>query len=172
MSQTSVLLWLPELDRWIGHWRQTLPAARRGVAPHVSLLFPWVSPEPAPEHLARLEACLRGTRPVSLSFSHLGRFPGLLWLAPEPAAEIRALMRTIARAFPETPPYSGKHPDPEPHLTVARGGEDELDVIAGQLQALLPELAAVRYLVDRVTVAQKDADNRWRVAHEVPLQGG
>lgn len=142
------------------------------MAPHISLLFPWVAPEPAPEHLTRLVACLKGAGPISLSFTQLGRFPGLLWLAPEPATEIRTLMRTIARAFPETPPYSGKHPDPEPHLTVARGTEDELDDIAGQLQALLPQLAAVRYPVDRVTVAQKDADNRWRVAHEVPLQGG
>lgn len=114
--------------------RQTLPAARRGVAPRVSLLFPWV--------------------------------------APEPAAEIRTLMRTLARAFPETPPYSGKHPAPEPHLTVARGTENELHVIAGRLQALLPELAAVRHPVDRVTVAQKGADNRWRVIHELPLKGG
>lgn len=169
MTQTSVLLWLPELDRWIGQWRQTVPAARRGVAPHISLLFPWVAPEPMPEHLARLEACLRGVAPFSVSFAHIGRFPGLLWLAPDPATEVRVLMRTIAQAFPETPPYSGKHPDPEPHLTVARGSEAELDVIESGLKALLPELVQVRHPVDRVTVAQKGADGRWRVAYEFPL---
>jgi hypothetical protein len=71
----------------------------------------------------------------------------VLWIAPEPTEPVVAMVRAIAAAFPEHPPYGGQFESVIPHVTVAHG--DGLD-----LGALEPE---VRRRLDPPVVQRVEA---------------
>lgn len=74
-----------------------------------------------------------------LRFENCGRFPGVLYLAPEPELELRRLTEVIADHWPEAPPYGGQFTQIVPHLTVADGLDDAvLDEIEAGLLGKLP----------------------------------
>lgn len=63
----------------------------------------------------------------------------MLYLAPEPDAQLRVLTEVIAERWPEAPPYGGQFSEIVPHLTVADGQDDEvLDQIEAELLSKLP----------------------------------
>jgi len=96
---------------------------------HVTLLVP--SPGDAAavaEVLGRFEA-------FDVSFPRLERFPGLVWLAPEPAEPFVAMTEAMVERFPEYPPYGGIHDRIVPHLTVAK---TQLDETAALVEPILP----------------------------------
>lgn len=63
----------------------------------------------------------------------------MLYLAPEPDAQLRLLTDVIAERWPEAPPYGGQFSEIVPHLTVADGQDDEvLDQIEAELLSKLP----------------------------------
>ncbi|MFI0716367.1 2'-5' RNA ligase family protein [Streptomyces inhibens] len=62
-----------------------------------------------------------------LPISPLGKhraFDRVLYLVPEPDAELRRLTEVIADQWPEAPPYGGQFTEIVPHLTVADGQDD------------------------------------------------
>jgi len=58
-------------------------------------------------------------------FARLDRFPGALWLAPEPAQPFARMIEALMGRFPDYPPYGGAFNEIVPHLTVAQSGFDE-----------------------------------------------
>ena len=153
----------------LGPWRPRVPAAKYGVAPHVTLLYPWV-PAPATDAQAeRLQTALRGATPFEMSFQQAGRFPGVLWLAPEPRDTVLRLMHAVAAAFPETPAYGGQFTHPEPHLTVAKGSAAVLDAIQTEVQAQLDRTGGLHVPVHSAVVASQDKAGFWHVTHDLPL---
>lgn len=155
----------------LGPWRPRVPAAKYGVAPHVTLLYPWV-PAPATDaQVERLRAALRGAAPFEVSFRQVGRFPGILWLAPEPRDTVLRLMHAVAAAFPETPAYGGQFTHPEPHLTVAKGSAAALDSVQAEVQALLDRTGGLKVPVRGAVVASQDAAGFWHVTHDLPFAG-
>ena len=119
--ETGLILLVPEAGPVVADLRARLdPNAALGVPAHVTVLYPFrVLEQIDGETLARLQDICRRTPAFELAFLRTGRFPGVLWLAPEPRAPIDALAALLVEAFPECPPYGGRHADPEPHLTVA-----------------------------------------------------
>ncbi len=78
-------------------------------------------------------------RAFDLRFESCGRFPGVLYLAPEPGTQLRRLTEAIADRWPEAPPYGGQFAEIVPHLTVADGQDDAvLDEIEADLLGRLP----------------------------------
>ncbi|SPF07190.1 hypothetical protein SMA5143A_8038 [Streptomyces sp. MA5143a] len=77
-------------------------------------------------------------------FDHCGRFPGVLYLAPEPDAGFRSLTEAIVERWPEYPPFGGQFDDVVPHLTVAQG-QDEVVLAKAEADLLtgLPVIAQV-----------------------------
>lgn len=51
-------------------------------------------------------------------FPDVREFPSVVWLRPDPEDRFRALTRALVAAFPDCPPYRGRFPDPQPHMTV------------------------------------------------------
>lgn len=129
------MLLVPELEPWIADLREAHdPAARQGMPAHLTLLYPFMDPvKLGPTQRGQLTEVFRGFAGLELSFSRIGRFPEVLWIAPEPIEPVVAMVRAIAAAFPEYPPYGGQFETIIPHVTVAHG--DGLD-----LGALEPEL--------------------------------
>ncbi|HLQ37488.1 MAG TPA: 2'-5' RNA ligase family protein, partial [Planctomycetota bacterium] len=99
------------------------------------------------------------------------RFPGTLYLAPEPAAPFVALTESVARAFPQHPPYRGQFASIVPHLTVAHGSEAERDAAEAQLRASLSASGAVLAACSDIVLIE-DSSGRWREMHAFALVPG
>jgi len=101
---------------------------------HVTLVFPF---RPAggvtDDTIAELSALLGRFQSFTFRLTRTGRFPGVLYLAPEPATPFQALTEALLARWPESPPYEGAYDEVVPHLTVLEGGPEpeglEADVI-------------------------------------------
>ncbi|MDP9240381.1 MAG: 2'-5' RNA ligase family protein, partial [Actinomycetota bacterium] len=103
------------------------PSAAWGVPAHLTVLYPFLSPERVDAAvLATLAVAVRSVPGFEVAFSRIGWFDeAVVWLAPEPAQPFRDLTLAVWRQFPETPPYAGAYPDLAPHLTIGEGAPVE-----------------------------------------------
>jgi 2'-5' RNA ligase len=142
------------------------PMATAGVPAHVTLLFPFLATgDLTPAIRRRLALIASGVRPFSVRFDATGRFPGVLWLAPEPAAPFVELTERLAAAFPDHPPYEGAHDDVIPHLTVGLAPEETLDRLERKVHPGL----GFRERVHAIEVIAEDGTGRWHARWRLPL---
>jgi 2'-5' RNA ligase len=132
---------------------------------HITLLYPFLDQDRFdPETLAELRNTFARQEPIELSFSATGRFPGVLYLEPQPAASLRSLTQALVTRWPDHLPYGGAHADVTPHLTVACADQRTLNEVAEALQPHLPLVATV----DRACVYLFDGA-RWNPRYQLPL---
>lgn len=68
------------------------------------------------------------------------RFPGVLYLAPEPDEPFRQLIQAVVDCFPNSQPYGGTFDKIFPHLTIAEVNEERrLDSICEEFSAYSKE---------------------------------
>ena len=160
MALHAVVAAFPVLAPKVDEWRERTCGSKpsHGVPPHVTLLHP------APPDLDAIRDVVAPFAPFDVAFGSFARFPGTLWLAPEPAKPFFALIEALTRRFPDWPPYGGGFDQIVPHLTVA---QDDFDAVEAALQPQLPLAARV----DRVVVLEKPEPNRWRDVAWFPLEG-
>ncbi|MFF0622614.1 2'-5' RNA ligase family protein [Streptomyces sp. NPDC004296] len=136
-GRTGLIVRIPEAEPAVRAWRERFdPSARAGVPAHVTVLFPFLD-------ASRIDARVRGAladllgrhHAFDLRFEGCGRFPGVLYLAPEPDTQLRRLTEVVADRWPEAPPYGGRFTDVVPHLTVADGQDD---AVLAEIEAGLP----------------------------------
>lgn len=131
-------------------------APRSGaLPPHITLLYPFLPPsriDGAVEHaVARL---LASFEPFAFALESVGRFPGVLYVTPEPAERFRELTEALWCRWPSARPYRGAYADIVPHLTVAMGSEQRLPAA---LRAALP----VHAVASEVSLMVADRRGRW-----------
>jgi len=106
--------------------------------PHVTVLYP------APGDVQAIAQVLAPFEGFDVVFTRLDRFPGTLWLAPEPAGPFVAMTEAMVARFPDMQPYGGVFKSVVPHLTVA---QSSLDDVAVQVEPLLPLASRVESVV-------------------------
>ena len=126
--EAALVLTVPEAEPLVGRFRSEHdPVASWGMPAHITINYPFIPGiEPSDGILSRLSRLFAAMRPFSFSLDHIGRFPNVVYLAPVPPAPFVQLVEQVAREFPESPPYGGKHRGSTPHLTVAQSGDSEL----------------------------------------------
>jgi hypothetical protein len=132
---TALLVAAPEVASALGGAvGDSLPC---GLPPHLTLVWPFRRSR-AVDHrsVQMLAEIFAATVPFSYCFSRLGRFPNVLYLAPEPASRFEDLILRLGRAFPDCPPYGGTFDRIVPHLTVWNGPEPP--GLADRVAAALP----------------------------------
>jgi 2'-5' RNA ligase len=168
-GETALLITVPEADPLVGGAReQHDPVAGRGVPAHVTVLYPFLPAGRIDDGLlAELRELFAGHQPFELGFTRFGRFPELLWLAPEPDAPVRALSAAVTAHWPEAVPYGGAFDDPMPHLTVAgKLPQEAYDAMEREFTPGLP----LRTHVAGVHLVVSDGV-RWRLWQTFPLGG-
>jgi 2'-5' RNA ligase len=100
-----------------------------GMPPHVTLLVP------APDDVEGIAEVLFAFATFEVVFAQIDRFPGVLWLAPEPAQPFARIIEALLQRFPDYPPYGGSFKEIIPHLTVA---QTEFDEAVSTLEPWLP----------------------------------
>ncbi|MEU6383499.1 2'-5' RNA ligase family protein [Streptomyces bauhiniae] len=119
---------------------------------------PWYGPGATGDVLGRHQR-------FGVRFERCGRFPGVLYLAPEPATGFRRLTEAIAERWPENPPFGGQFDEVVPHLTVAHG-QDE--AVLRETEAALSTGLPVVAQVSAVDLLVYDGE-RWRPRASFPL---
>jgi hypothetical protein len=142
------------------------PPADNGLPAHITILFPFVGARRVgPQLGAGLEATLGGFPAFDFALTHVGRFPGVLYLAPEPAEPFVALTEACARRWPDHPPFGGAYADIVPHLTLAEGPEPP--GLAARIEQRLPLAARA----EELWLMAPGAGGGWRRRATVPLEG-
>jgi 2'-5' RNA ligase len=121
MESTIVIL-VPEAEGLVQSFRDRYdPSAKVGMPAHITLLYPFKSPDEIDEvALHTLRHCFLRFPPFKFSLKTINQFAGeTLYLVPEPEDPFRELTLGIWGCYPETPPYRGRYSTVIPHLTVA-----------------------------------------------------
>jgi 2'-5' RNA ligase len=169
--QAAFIVRVPEAEPYVATWRDRFdPAARLGVPAHITVLFPFMPPERIDGVvLEKAQAIASAMAPFSFRLVRIERFPGVLYLAPEPAEPFVALTHAFARSFPEFPPYGGQFATVVPHLTVGHASDPELAPVASALRASLPP-GGVTSSCRRISLIE-NSTGHWLPMHELPLRG-
>ncbi|WP_320775857.1 2'-5' RNA ligase family protein [Streptomyces sp. CRN 30] len=166
-GQSALTVRVPEAEPLVRAWRDRLdPSAAAGIPAHVTVLFPFIAASRVDEGVcAAVHEVVGRHRSFEARFDHCGRFPGVLYLAPEPDTGFRRLTEAIVERWPEHPPFGGQFDDIVPHLTVARGQDEAVleEAEAGLLTGL-PVVARV----SSVDLLVHDGA-RWRGRASFPL---
>jgi 2'-5' RNA ligase len=146
-------------------------AASMGVPPHVTILYPFLpAARLAPAIRDVLAEVAAAVEPFDIRFERVGRFPGVVYLAPEPELPFSALTRAVHARFPNFPPYEGAFDVVIPHLTITESVE--LDADEAMLVAVATEAAAdlpFATRIERLEVLAEGADGRWRGLWRIPF---
>ncbi len=173
MSETvsALVVMVPEADSVVGRWRERWdPAAGEGVPAHVSVLYPFLDGGSIDDGVAgELSGLLGAHEPFEVRFAGTARWPGVLYLPPEPDGPLRALTAAAVSRWPQVPPYGGRFgADPQPHLTVGIRQPDAVyDEAEREITARLP----IRCRVSEVLLTVRERD-RWAVRAAFPLGAG
>jgi 2'-5' RNA ligase len=137
---------VPGAGPLVSRWRDRLdPYSVAGVPAHVTVLAPFLdSSRVGAAELRALRGLFAACPAFDATFARCARFPGVLYLAPEPAGPFRALTEAVAARWPENPPYGGRFATVTPHLTVAYSEEPGLlDRVEADLAGGLPVRARI-----------------------------
>jgi len=169
---TAFVVLVPEAEPLVAALRSRFdPSSALGVPAHITVLHPFVPPvQLTPEVLARAAAALFGLQPFDFLLARVQRFPGVLYLALEPAAPFVALTEALVRAFPAFPPFGGVHDRIVPHLTVAQGDDHTLQRADTELRAALRAHGPVAAPCRELCLLQ-NAGGFWREWHRLALRG-
>ena len=147
---TALVVPVPEAEPVVGAYRERHdPSGAWGMLPHVTLLVPFVSPARVDDPLlAELAALFADMPRFACRFEETGSFPGVLYLAPEPAEQFQSMTERLVERYPGCPPYGGEFDAVVPHLTVLHDCADCLcERVAPCLEDKLPLVAQVNEVV-------------------------
>jgi len=146
-------------------------SAQLGVPAHITLLFPFMGADLISTHvLERAANALRAVPSFTFQLAQVRRFSGVSYLAPEPASPFVALTSALQSEFPEHPLYGGQHSRIIPHLTVAKGTDEEVEHASGQLSRWLSEKGSIRARCSSVALIE-NSQGYWKEMHEFDLPG-
>lgn len=168
--RSALIVAVPEAARVVDGWRERTSYAKpsQGVPAHITILFPFVPPARVDDGLiAQLGALFAVVESFSFVLRKTERFPGVLFLAPEPARPFVELTERVYAAFPRHPPYGGAFATIVPHLTVAEGDPGTLDRAEADVAHGLPIGASVEEALLLAETLPNSAG--WEIRARLPL---
>ena len=166
--ESAILLPVPEADPLVGRWRARYDeSAKAGIPAHISLLYPFLPPDRiSDKDVERLGSLFASVPRFRYDLKAVGRFPHVVYLAPDPDEPMRALTERIWALYPETPPYGGVFDQVIPHVTVANF--DDEDILNQAEAAVRPGLPIRSYATEAWLMTQVD-DEGWKIDRRFPL---
>lgn len=174
LNESALVVLVPEAEALVKPFRDKHdPAAAMGVPAHVTLLYPFIPPnEISLAVLDDLRQCFTRFMSFGFSFAEMRRFPGVVYLAPEPDEPFRELTSAIWNRYPDRPPYGGRYTDIMPHLCVAQlADEYQLDAVADEFICSTTGKLPIQASADDVALMD-NISGRWRVHATLQLKIG
>jgi len=170
MAESGFIVCVSEAEALVGSLRERFDSsARLGVPAHITVLFPFMSPENITASVVqRIESVLREAQGFEFSLAKVARFPATAYLEPEPAEPFIALTESLTREFPQFPPFGGEFPTIIPHLTVAHGSATEAAIAEAELVSSLALHGPIKSACSSLVLMENSAGT-WRQMHVFPL---
>ena len=139
-NQTAVVVPVLSADSLLAQWLN-----RSGMPSHVTIVYPFLDRDAINDSVVEALTGIFAQVPViELELTRCDRFPGVLYLVPEPVEVFRQLALSVTAAWPEAPPYRGAFPGVTPHMTVTRSRRPEaLDDVEHEVLSRLPFTATL-----------------------------
>ncbi len=169
--ESALVVLIPEVESLVKSFRvQYDPSAALGIPAHVTILYPFKSPDELTTDVIGSLHDLVSKRPCfNVIFKGVKAFPDTLYLFPVPASPFRQLTELIVRRYPETQPYGGEFKEIVPHLTVAHSSDAQtLDEIANQFREVAQSELPIRAKVTNVSLID-NKDGYWKVQNQFSL---
>ena len=164
---SALIVTVPEAEPVLARCRPDDGAAvSHGVPAHVTVLYPFLRASrigPADDEALRQAAA--SVPAFDITLGSVGRFPGVVYLAPDVTEPFAALLTAVRRTWPDLEPYGGEFETFVPHLTVLEGFEQEPPGLAAALTELLP----VRTRAEALTLIVEQPGGGWVTAGRFPL---
>jgi 2'-5' RNA ligase len=174
MTETALLVEVPEIEHLAEKWRtQYDPVAVRGVPAHITALFPFAPTSPLdPPTIERIQKVLTSMAPFEFRLVQIDEFPNVIWLRPEPDHAFRRLTTELWNEFPEYPPYEGRHPVSQPHVTLAMStGDEQHAELRREIESDLGPHLPVTCRAEALSVFVNDDRPVWTRHHRLPFGG-
>jgi 2'-5' RNA ligase len=171
-SESALVVLVPEAESLVESFRKRYdPGAANGVPAHVTVLFPFKSPDLLTDDvISTLRKLFSKIPSFSVSFVESRRFPDLLYLAPVPPQPFQHLTEVVVKNFPDTLPYGGEFKEIVPHLTVAEADNPEqMDPIAADFHRQAKGKLPFKIKVDTISLMDNE-NGHWRVREQFPLR--
>lgn len=170
MAETALIVPVPQADSRVRALREQFdPSARLGVPSHITVLFPFMSPQRiGPDTLLALQTALGQVGAFAFTLEKIGRFPATTYLAPEPSEPFTALTQAVTQRFPGFPPYRGEYSTAVPHLTVANGHSEDAERVEERLRTLMRQRGPIHAFCSAVILLE-NSSGRWVQLHEFAL---
>lgn len=165
---SGLVIPVPEAEQAVSEWRLLYdPVAREGIPAHITLLFPFLSTEQVgPGVIEELAGLFGDVEPFDFKLARIGRFPGVIYLEPEPAEPFERLIAALGTLFPDHPPYGGTHPEVISHLTVAHSPDQ---AVLSEVERALEQIIPIAARANHVWLIDRPRDGRWNPNHRFPL---
>ena len=162
---SAVVVTVPQAEPLVARWRPGSETERGdGVPAHVTVLYPFLRARrigPADhDALARAAA---GVPAFDFALDRVGRFPGVVHLAPDVTEPFAALLAAVQQTWPDLEPYDGEFDTFVPHLTILEGPEPA--GLTASLEADLPITARA----DVLTLIVQQPGGGWATEGRFPL---
>ena len=130
---------------------------------HITINYPFLPGLTPDQNLyQKLAELFTESDSFTFYFKRFGRFPGVIYLAPEPEAPFQELIEKVANRFPKSPPYGGAFDSVVPHLTVAHAEDEELLAsIERQLTEVAHQYLPMTIRVEQVWIMD-NRSGRWQ----------
>ncbi len=149
----------PVIARWLGTGRIDFD----GVPLHVTVMYPFLPARVVGAAEEQRIAELAGAMaPFDFTLTGPRRFPGVQYLAPEPASEFAALTERVRRRWPSCRPYGGAYDAVVPHMTVSFGDDPPVDEATLKRDLPIRASATELWLLDQTP-------HGWRRRRSFPL---
>ena len=170
---TALVVPVPRVGPIVEPWlEKTVPSKPSiGIPAHVTLLFPFVPAEEVEYQLLDdLKHLFAGFEPFGFTLPRTARFPTTLYLDSEPAGPFVELTKAICGRWPGYEPYEGEFDEVVPHLTVAQGEPELLDLAETDVAPRLP--ITVRATEVLLLEEVQPFWQEWRTRESFPLGKG
>jgi 2'-5' RNA ligase len=156
--RTALIAPVPEAEPAVEAIRATHdPSAARGVPAHITILFPFLSPDEIDE--AALRELFGRFAAFDYTLDRVEQFEdGHVWLRPMPMWRFGDLTAAVSERWPERPPYEGAFDIAVPHLTLS---EAPIDV-----NVSLPIAARMHEVV---LIEEDESSGQWTTRARFPL---
>lgn len=170
MAESAFVVFVPEAESLVQGLRQKHdPSAAKGIAPHVTVLFPFMPPSALTQRvLGTCRASLGAHVSFAFKLGSVGRFPSTAYLEPSPPDPFVSLTHALWAAFPSYPPFAGDFASVVPHLTVSHGSAQAAIAVAEQLASGLQRLGPIAARCRSVSLVE-NSSGLWRRLHEFHL---
>ncbi len=165
---------IPEVEPLVARFRDKYdPTAAKGMPAHITINYPFVpGVSPNVNLYQELTDLFSKMDSFAFTFNHFGRFPGVIYLEPEPIVPFKELIEKVGDRFPESLPYAGAFDRVVPHLTIAHATDEKLlATIEHQLEKTAPQYLPMKIRVEQIWFMDNRSGN-WQEQKVFPLAQG